>query len=461
MREGGGATLVALANAAMSSLALLVLSDIDTIRILVFISLAALMFLCLHERRNLLFLARTFILGAIGYFPIVVKMWRGPDALFSAYEPSTQAFEITVIMYVAASFALLSSHVGFDFARRHRPTSSSLPSDAPASSYWKLAALLGVCMAVFSSVMFVRGYGESVLSAGYGAERGGKGLPFGSVGILGSMGMFALYVAGLKGQVPHWKLLVAAVGALFIIYSQLLMGVRQDAMSTLFGLVILYGVVQGRELQLRVSYLPVMAVGYIFFEVWGFAREALADGVPISSFITLTFAAVGSGEAVKLGTISPIATTFSNTVFLVQQGVIEHSLGRSYWEWLLRIPPEALYPDRPKDYALMFEDLGLMSGGGFFELAEVYMNFGLLGALVIPGIISYVLGRVFYFVLRQQTMLSYFVLFAFLAVFLRGTWYQTFAFFRAEMVCLIAYFVCVALVQFLKLIGRHERASVT
>lgn len=316
-------------------------------------------------------------------------------------------------------------------------------------------------MAVFSALMFIRGYGETVLSAGYGAaERGGKGLPFGSVGILGSMGMFALFVAGLKGHVRHWKPVFVAVGMLFIIYSQLLMGVRQDAMSTLFGLVILSAVARGGELSLKISYVPIIAVAYVFFEVWGFAREALADGIPISSFIALTFAAVGSGDAVQLGTISPIATTFSNTVFLIEHGVINHTFGRSYWEWLLRIPPEVLYPGRPKDYALMFEDLGLMSGGGFFELAEVYMNFGLLGALVVPGIISYVLARVFYFALHRQTMLSYFALFALLAVFLRGTWYQTFAFFRAMMVCLIAYLACVAIVQFLKVATQGERTGV-
>jgi hypothetical protein len=456
MANRGFATLVATANAAQSALALLAPDEFGLIGCLVAVSVASLLVLCLHERHNLLFLARTFILGAIGYFPILVKIWRGPDALFSAYEPSTQAFSITVIMYVTTSFALLSNHIGLGLARRHRPDQPVIPPPVQTFSYWRLAALLGVCMAVFSSFMFVRGYGESVLSAGYGDERGGKGLPFGSVGILGSMGLFALFVAGMKGHVRHWQWVFVPVAILFIVYSQLLMGVRQDAMSTLFGLVILYGVAKGRELSLRLSYVPLIAVAYVFFEVWGVAREALAGGVPISSLITLTFMAVDSGDAVKLGTISPIALTFANTVYMLDHGMIQHSYGRSYWEWLLRIPPQVLYPDRPKDYALMFENHGLMSGGGFFELAEVYMNFGLLGALVIPGVISYILARVFYFTLRRQSMLSYFVLFAFLAVFLRGTWYQTFAFFRAEMVCLIAYVVCVAVVQFVKLATRKE-----
>jgi hypothetical protein len=140
-----------------------------------------------------------------------------------------------------------------------------------------------------------------------------------------------------------------------------------------------------------------------------------------------------------MGTISPIATTFSNTVWLIENNILSYSFGQSYWEWILRIPPEVLYPDRPVDYAWMFQEYGLLSGGGFFELAEVYMNFGLLGALVIPGIVSFLMAKSYYHAFYRQSMLSYFLLFSFLTIFLRGTWYQTFAFFRAFLVCMLLY----------------------
>jgi hypothetical protein len=87
----------------------------------------------------------------------------------------------------------------------------------------------------------------------------------------------------------------------------------------------------------------------------------------------------------------------------------------------------------------MFQEYGLLSGGGFFELAEVYMNFGLLGALVIPGIVSFLMAKSYYHAFYRQSMLSYFLLFSFLTIFLRGTWYQTFAFFRAFLVCMLLY----------------------
>jgi hypothetical protein len=114
-----------------------------------------------------------------------------------------------------------------------------------------------------------------------------------------------------------------------------------------------------------------------------------------------------------MGTISPIATTFSNTVWLIQNNVINYSFGQSYWEWILRIPPEVLYPNRPVDYAWMFQEYGLLAGGGFFELAEVYMNFGLIGALIIPGIISFLMAKSYYYAFYRQSMLSYFLPFFF------------------------------------------------
>ena len=240
-----------------------------------------------------------------------------------------------------------------------------------------------------------------------------------------------------------------------IVYSQILMGLWQDAMSTLFGLLILYGVVNRKEIVLKLSYVPIMVLGYIFFEAWGVARTAIAEGAPITSIVTSAFAQIGDKniagvtDVVHMGTISAIATTFSNTVWLIENNSIIHSLGQSYWEWILRIPPERLYPDRPIDYALMFKEHGLAAGGGFFELAEVYMNFGFLGALIVPGIVSFLLAKSYYYAFYRQSMLSYFLLFSFLSVFLRGTWYQTFAFFRAFLVCMLLYFTYIFIVQLL------------
>lgn len=446
-------------NAALSSLSLLAVDNYDFVTAIAISSIALFAIVCLIESDNILFLARTFILGFIGYFPMIVKILYGQDALFSGYEKSTQEFDIATIMYVTTSFALFSSQIGFAAARYKRQPNGRASKALvwpPAirssdTEYWYVASVAGVLLAVVSAYFFITGYGPSILVAGYGApERLDKGIPVGIANVLGAIGIFSLFIAGLKGYLYRWKLIFLLVSGVFIIYSQLLMGLRQDAMSVLFGLVVLFGVVSRREIGLKLGYLPLIVISYIFFEGWGIARTALAAGIPFTDIVSAAFTSIDDSGVIRLGTVSPIATTFSNTVFMIENQMINLSLGKSYLEWLLRIPPEAVYPGRPADYALMFEEYDLSAGGGFFELAEVYMNFGIAGALIIPGFVSFLMGRAYYYAMNRQTMLGYFLLFSFLTIFFRGTWYQTFAFFKAFLVCMLAYVIYVFVVQMLR-----------
>jgi hypothetical protein len=463
---------IALLNACISIITLTFIDDYNLITKFAFISFLLFTIICWFRATNLLFLARTFILGGIGYFPMFVKIALGKEAFFSSYELSTQYFQLVVLMYVTTSFAILSSEIGFAIAsrrisdsRRHTLLTNTIHKNFQSNylsiriAPWSIAATIGIVLVILSSFIFVQGYGQSVLSAGYRQEQGGEGLPFGTVGVLGAVGIFSLYVAGLKGYFPFWKPVFIALCALFLVYSQLLMGLRQDAISTTFGLIILYNLVHQRGISFKLSYIPIALVLYVFFEWWGVARTLLAEGYSLFSILDITFSVFekkGASDAISLGTISPIATTFSNTVFLIETSQLNHLWGKSYWEWILRSPPEVLYPNRPIDYAWMFENFGLIAGGGFFELAEVYMNFGIIGALFMPGIISYFIAKSFFYVLIRQTMLSYFILFGFLSVFLRGTWYQTFAFFRAFQVCLLLYFFYLFIVLILRAISSRK-----
>jgi hypothetical protein len=455
----------AVINACISASALLFSNEYTIVTLLASCSFCLFALICWLEKANMLFLARTFILGSIGYFPMFIKVILGKEALFSAYEHSTQGFQIVVLMYVTTSFALLSNEIGLAMAKRDFSDQYKRKLAGPnirhrfqfnlmsiRVTYWGVAGFVGIGLVFFSSYIFIRGYGQTVITAGYAEVKGGEGIAFGSVGVLGAVGMFSVFVAGLKGYFPFWKPIFLALFVVFIIYSQLLMGLRQDAMSVIFGLIIIYNLIKQKENAFKPSYLPLAMVFYIFFESWGVARTLIAEGYSILSILESTFSQIQIGEldSISLGTISPISTTFSNIVFLIDSGKLEYSFGRSYWEWFLRIPPEILYPDRPVDYSWIFESFGLIAGGGFFELAEVYMNFGIIGALFIPGLISFIIAKSYFFVLTRQTMLSYFLLFGFLAVFLRGTWYQTFAFVRALQVCILLYLFCVFIVEILR-----------
>ena len=84
----------------------------------------------------------------------------------------------------------------------------------------------------------------------------------------------------------------------------------------------------------------------------------------------------------------------------------------------------------PQDLAWIFVNNGLTSGGGFFELAEAYLNFGVIGVLVVPFIISFLFGYKL-FIYNKYSLLGSMLLFGLLSSFLRGIFYQSFALYKS------------------------------
>jgi hypothetical protein len=163
------------------------------------------------------------------------------------------------------------------------------------------------------------------------------------------------------------------------------------------------------------------------------------------------------GDTISFDAFSGIATTFANIIYAKAIGLVSVLHGRTYWEYILRTPPEFLYPGRPQDYSLIFKDWNLSSGGGFFELAEAYLNFGSIGALLIPFIISFFISRVFYGAIRKKSLVSIFALFGILSVFLRGALYQTFAFYRGQLVAAVVLFILLSFVKMSRMRSSHVR----
>jgi hypothetical protein len=427
-------------NAIVSTSALFMHAHYASVFPVAVFSMLVFVALCWEERENILFLARTFILGFLGYFPMLVKIVFGEHGHFNVYEPISQGFDIVILMYVTTSYALLSNCVGLMLGRRGFEAAPAGPPRADLSAtYWQAGFYLSVPLAVLAAYIYIKGYGASVLTAGYASEEQGAGVS-GATNTVGAMALFMIAVAGLKGHVRYWKWIFIPVLLLYVVYSQILMGARQDAMSLLFGLVVLYGVVRGRSIPVRMRYVPLIVVLYVFFEVWGIARGALAlDDWSVIELMIDAASSVNQQEGIAFGTVSAISAPFANTVWLVETGGVKPLWGLSYLEYLLRIPPEAVFPDRPQDYAYLSAEHGLISMGGFFELGEVYLNFGVIGGLLVPGVVSFCLARSYCYAISRQSMFAYFMLFTFLAIFLRGTWYQTFAFFRSFTVALSLY----------------------
>ena len=120
--------------------------------------------------------------------------------------------------------------------------------------------------------------------------------------------------------------------------------------------------------------------------------------------------------------------------------IISCAYGSSYLDYILRTPPEFMYPNRPESLAWLPEKiLGRGStNGGYTELAELFLNFGIWGALFVPGIISYYIGcSMKLFVLNEYYLVYSIPFFSILSVYFIGNLYQTFAFYKALVTCYI------------------------
>ncbi len=423
-------------NVLISSISLFDFLEFKNLKPLITLSLVIFFILCINERENIFFFSRTLILGLIGYFPIAIKVIQGSDAYWSPYELSTQNLRITLLMYVLTSFALLSSTIGLIMGSRN--SSRPIRNYKDNRALWKIIYFISIPIVFSTSYLFTKSFGDNIFVAGYGSS---ENMKESSLGVLNSLGITSLYLillSGLKFNFRYWRVVFFISFFLFVVYAQILHGGRQDAITPILGVYIIYGLFKQNTSSVKLIYLPIIAILYIFFEAWGFLRSNISDfGVDV--FIDL-IPNMFSGETAKFGTISPISTTFANVVWLIESNSINYLLGQSYYEYFLRTPPQFLYPNRPIDYAWMFDKFDLQTVGGFFELAEAYLNFGFFGALLVPGLISYLMAKSYSNAFRTQSLLSYLILFTFLSAFLRGTWYQTFAFYKTFLVCMIVYF---------------------
>ncbi len=433
-------------NALLALFTLLLNQEFQPIRLIALGSFTIFILLLWNKFDNILFFTRTLFLGGIGYFPMVVKIILGPYAYFSGYEKRTQEFDVVVLMYVATSLALLGNEIGLYLGAGQKKNSfrQSLTFEM---SFWKIIFIFSIPIILWASLVSIKSAGQSVLSASYGSTVGQE-FYLGNTVAVGIISLLAMWVAILKHHIKFGMVIFVVSALFFLVYSQFLMGYRQDVLTPLLGMAICYGLVKNTAFQLKAKIFICIFVLLIVFEMWGLARQTFAvTRMSLTDMAVIVFTNTFNPDIVQFGTVSPIATTFSNMVWLIETKRMDFTWGQSYWEFILRTPPAFLYPERPADYAWIFGEYGLQAEGGFFELAEAYMNFGLPGAFLIPAIISFLLSKAFFNTMRKQTVFSYFLLFTFLGVFFRGTWYQTFAFYKSFLTILVLYTIFLVVYQ--------------
>lgn len=384
-----------------------------------------------RRRSNALFLARTLILILPGYYAAGVQLWDSA-LYYSIYERVSQTLDISLTMYALSSLAILGSELGLwrgSLIRESPSTGNSIPDDF--FFYAAAVPLLGV--SYYVSLM----YGKSLFEASYASVAGISGL--GSSSAIGAILAFVMF-QNFRARPKLVKGVVLIAGLFFfLIFGMLIRGGRQDVLSCLFGLYVIYWGQKKSGAPISTRIIVAGVIGFVFMEYLGFIRgNVLGGGFHYAdSFVEFIHSYLYPNGVVSFGTISPIASTFANTLYAMKTGIAGHIWGKGYWEYILRTPPEFLYPNRPADYAWIFLDWKLSAGGGFFELAEAYFNFGIVGVVVVPMAVSFAISRVFSCYIRGASMLSSFMLFGILSVFLRGSLYQTFAFYKAVIAGLV------------------------
>ena len=379
----------------------------------------------------LLFLRLAF-LGAPGAI-CSLALWNG--YIVSVHLPMAQTPEFLRQAIVLSGVGLLSARVGWTggvaLSRRlPRPNSIYVLKEISVKN---LAFILFVMIGIwFSEVK-----GASILERSYASGHDG-GLPIGNVNaiiniLLGTL----LYFYFTNRKVKFIWHIIGFIIIYKVIYINLLRGIRADALDTMILIFIIIGVYRSKFSRIRLSHIMIGILFLFSLQIIGGIRSSFYevgfDRIRYMSFIM----EIGSAKMLNISTIGPITATYLGYLYLADGGYVL-DLSRTYLGYVLRIPPEFVYPGRPTDIAWVFKEQGLTSGGGSFELGEAYLTLGAAGVVVIPAIISGIFAFVISRLRRFPTsIILYIVLVSLLAVFSRGAWYQTFAYFKSFITGLI------------------------
>lgn len=389
---------------------------------------------------NFIFQLRLVFLLAIGYFAALVKAIDNA-ALFSPIGFSSQTLGIAVQMFGLTSIAFFGALLGliifgpaYKGAKSLRYSGFSFDSRFASQLY-----VMNAVIVIIVGYLSAKSYGPNIFESAY-ASGDGEGQLLGN---LQSIGIVSLSLCALaSAQLARTRIfyLTVFLAIYFLGWGILLRGGRIEALSGIIALVVLIPISKGQVFYLRPWHFVAGILGALFLEALGAIRGVLADGSASLEFIIEGYSRLSDQGIYHAGTISGIAITFANIVDMIDQSIVDFCFGSTYLDYILRTPPEFMYPDRPKDPSWMFGDFGYDAIGGFFELAEAYYNFGVIGCFAIPLVISSMIawsykraldGKLFWFV----------ILAALLSVLPRGAWYQTFAFYKSLFTGIFIFFL--------------------
>jgi hypothetical protein len=357
-----------------------------------------------HASVGLLPAFRLLLLAGPGIIGGVV-FWFSGGTFFVTYYSGDWLTDLFVgELAMTSAVAGLASLVGHRIAVRSMPRPMEIPLFRCNLNERNAISWLGLGGAVVMLSILSLGSGEHLFTTGsYGSSGATGGVPLG-IGTYNTAGVFCVFVSflglhynKLKMNRVRWSWVIIIS---FLLFDLMLKGVRQDTIPVLGIMFFVYYLLRKRRVVLKpiVYALFIVLIGWYAALFTGYLRANFgwhtARQLVDKPFDWVFSNTSQGGDFLNLEVASSTTGTFLAVFLKTSGGESKLLWGSSYLDFLLRTPPEILYPDRPKDLSWQMNFQGAwLAGGGILEIAEAYWNFSKLGVLFVPMVISYIITR--------------------------------------------------------------------
>jgi len=390
----------------------------------------------------------SFFMFRLGFVYVIVvisvlNVFLGFDVSPNLKE--AQTIQIADIALIGGVLGLNSAWLGLALGEAVRFSGIQRRYVYTSLDFWLIAAM---CFAVSYLIAQTR---PLVFDLAYGADFERNAIS--SLGALNTLAtalllilvhIFTMLKVNSRVGNSFHLLVVLSIFSYLVIYAEFLRGMRMDAFTNIIAVTFYWYLLRRNKFpELKLKLLLVLLCLFLLSQIWGVVRSSDLSLVVIDSnllFSTFMMESERASVLIYQGTFNDIASTYLGAIYLIENNIESLWFGESYFNYFLRTPPEFLWPDRPDTLSLLFKKHMLISGGGFFELGEGYLNFGMLGLIFHSFIISFYTGLSYKLaVSKRGSLLFSLPLIAILSCFFRGYLYESFVFYKSFLIVSILF----------------------
>ena len=288
----------------------------------------------------------------------------------------------------------------------------------------------------FFAYWFGSSVGVSLLdNSGYATQSNTSTVKFGTLNVFVFYFVSLCYISYMYIKPHKYVFLITSFFVYFFLIFIALRGVRQDP----FGIIIALLLINYFSTKINYYRNKHFLIFKLFIVLWfltvftGVLRSEFSFDFLLSLFsIGSLFFRINEGFIVfNLDTASMVVGTLNVIPFkILDTGFL---LGQSYLDWIPRTLPSFLYSERPLSLAFEMKHEGSWFGwGGIHENAEAYYNFGILGSIFVPMIISFSMNSFGKSFIKSKSLFSAIPI-VWLIMLPRYTWYQSFALYKSTL----------------------------